>query len=203
MTSLRERHVEQTRADILDAAFALFAERGFAATTIDEIVARAGVGKRTFFRHFPAKEALAFHDAQALRSAAVADLEARLEHEEPYPALVGVLRSVAEELTTERGRWLADLAAERLAILEHHKGVVMRDFEDAVSAAIAARTGTDADDVRVRAGVGAVMGVFAAAVQTWLLAGAKGRFAPVLEEALSAAAGALGAVTPESSVSRR
>lgn len=196
MTRLRERHLEQTRTAILDAAFELFAEKGFAATTIDEIVARAEVGKRTFFRHFPAKEALVFHDATAQQALAVADLVVRLEVESPYPALVAVLRAHAERITTERGRWIARLVAERDAIIEHHKGVVMRDLDDAVARVIAAHTGVDADDVRVRAGVGAVLGTFAAAVQTWLLAGAKGRLAPVLEEALLAAADALVAAAP-------
>ena len=37
------------------AAFALFAERGFEATTIDDIAAAAGVGRRTLFRYYPSK----------------------------------------------------------------------------------------------------------------------------------------------------
>jgi AcrR family transcriptional regulator len=203
VTRLRERYVEQTRSAILDAAFELFAEKGFAATTIDEIVARADVGKRTFFRHFAAKEALAFHDAADQLATATADLLARLEDEEPYPALVAVLRTTAERLTTERGRWLAGLVAERDAIIEHHKGVVMRDFEEAVTTAIAAHTGTTSTDVRVRAGVGAVMGAFAAAVETWLLAGATNPFVPLFEDALAAAADALAATRPMPRPQRR
>jgi TetR/AcrR family transcriptional regulator, regulator of mycofactocin system len=37
------------------AAFALFAERGFEATTIDDIAAAAGVGRRTLFRYYASK----------------------------------------------------------------------------------------------------------------------------------------------------
>ena len=36
-------------------AFALFAERGFDATTIDDIAAAAGIGRRTLFRYDPSK----------------------------------------------------------------------------------------------------------------------------------------------------
>jgi mycofactocin system transcriptional regulator len=36
-------------------AFALFAERGFDATTIDDIAAAAGIGRRTLFRYYPSK----------------------------------------------------------------------------------------------------------------------------------------------------
>ncbi|MGW5718647.1 TetR family transcriptional regulator [Amycolatopsis sp. NPDC003865] len=43
------------------AALELFAEQGFENTTADEIAARAGVTKRTFFRHFPDKREVLFH----------------------------------------------------------------------------------------------------------------------------------------------
>ena len=42
------------------AAFELFAEQGFAATTVPEITARAGLKTRTFFRHFADKREVFF-----------------------------------------------------------------------------------------------------------------------------------------------
>ena len=42
------------------AAFELFAEQGFAATTVPEITARAGLTTRTFFRHFADKREVFF-----------------------------------------------------------------------------------------------------------------------------------------------
>lgn len=46
------------RHDLLDAALALVREKGYAAMTVDELCARAGVTKGAFFHHFASKEAL-------------------------------------------------------------------------------------------------------------------------------------------------
>lgn len=55
-----------TRDRLIDAAFALFAERGFDATTVDDVAARAGVGRTTFFRTFRSKEDVIFPDHDAM-----------------------------------------------------------------------------------------------------------------------------------------
>jgi TetR/AcrR family transcriptional regulator, repressor of fatR-cypB operon len=46
------------RRAILDAALALFAERGFHGTTMPELATRAGVAAGTIYRYFASKEAL-------------------------------------------------------------------------------------------------------------------------------------------------
>jgi AcrR family transcriptional regulator len=51
-----ERKKAETRERIYRAALKLFAERGLAATTVDEIVAVADVAKGTFFNYFGTKE---------------------------------------------------------------------------------------------------------------------------------------------------
>lgn len=54
----RGRRKEARPGELLDAALDLFVEKGFAATKVDEVAARAGVSKGTLFLYFPSKEDL-------------------------------------------------------------------------------------------------------------------------------------------------
>lgn len=56
--TLRERRTQETRRLILDAAYAVFARRGYGGAAVDEILAEAGVSKGAFYHHFPSKEAV-------------------------------------------------------------------------------------------------------------------------------------------------
>jgi AcrR family transcriptional regulator len=56
--SRRERHSADVRQRLFDAAMHLVAQRGFQATTVEEITQAADVGKGTFFNYFPSKEEL-------------------------------------------------------------------------------------------------------------------------------------------------
>jgi AcrR family transcriptional regulator len=58
--SARARKIapELRRQAILEAALAVFAERGFAAARLDDVAARAGVAKGTLYLYFHSKEAL-------------------------------------------------------------------------------------------------------------------------------------------------
>ena len=68
------------------AAFALFDEFGYEHSTVDDIAERAGVGRTTFFRAFPAKEDVILPDHQAVLSA----VEARLATSTQETAAVAV-----------------------------------------------------------------------------------------------------------------
>ena len=65
MAGLRERKKRATRAAIHDAGMRLFAEQGFAGTTIDQIADAADVSRATVFTYFPSKEDIVFGDAPA------------------------------------------------------------------------------------------------------------------------------------------
>jgi AcrR family transcriptional regulator len=53
-----QRRKDARPAEILDAALAVFAQKGFAATKLDDIAARAGITKGTIYLYFDSKQAL-------------------------------------------------------------------------------------------------------------------------------------------------
>jgi AcrR family transcriptional regulator len=57
-TSPRRRRKEARPQELLDAALALFVQKGFAATRAEEVAASAGVSKGTLYLYFPSKEDL-------------------------------------------------------------------------------------------------------------------------------------------------
>lgn len=73
--SRRERKKAALRRSLLDAAFALFDEQGFAATRVAEICERADVAQKTFFNHFPSKLELLREIAGEALERLLADLE--------------------------------------------------------------------------------------------------------------------------------
>ncbi|CNE81636.1 TetR family transcriptional regulator [Mycobacterium tuberculosis] len=89
----RERKKQRTREALIDAAFTLFAEKGFDATTVEEIADAVDVSSRTFFRYFASKEdvALTFQEDQVRAVTAV--LAARPADE---PIMTALRRTVVE-----------------------------------------------------------------------------------------------------------
>ena len=86
--NLREVRRQQTREAIVDAAAALFAERGFDHVSVLEIAQRAGVVEKTVFNHFPVKEGLVF-EADPPMQAALLDAVRRRRAGESVAAAAG------------------------------------------------------------------------------------------------------------------
>jgi AcrR family transcriptional regulator len=92
----RQRTVLATRQRIAEVALELFQRQGYADTTIDQIAAAAGVGRRTIFRHFPTKEAIVVDHLATRREVTLQRLQDRPPDEPLLVSLHTVLRELAE-----------------------------------------------------------------------------------------------------------
>jgi TetR/AcrR family transcriptional regulator, transcriptional repressor for nem operon len=81
------------RQKLLDAALSVVRTKGYAATTIDELCAKAGVAKGSFFHHFKNKEALAIAAADYWSEMTGAFFEAAPyhQHADPLDRILGYI----------------------------------------------------------------------------------------------------------------
>jgi AcrR family transcriptional regulator len=185
---LRERKKLRTRRALADAALRMFAEKGFDATTVEDLVEEAEVSKSTFFRAFPAKEAVAVEAETEVWAAYLAALEER----ELDGLLLAELRDVltAAAAALEPGwdqryvatRQLVLTAPALLAYVEHHRSGV----EKQVAACLAGKLGLDAEDVRLQVLAELATTAWSVAGRDWVRGGGEGGRAVLLDR-LSAA----------------
>jgi TetR/AcrR family transcriptional regulator, regulator of mycofactocin system len=158
-----------SRADLEQAAFALFAARGFDATTVDEIAAAAGIGRRTFFRYFPSKNDIpwgAFEDE-------LERMRVRLKASPPEVpladairvALIDFNRVTPAQVPLHRRRMELIL---RVPTLLAHSTLRFTAWRDVVAEFVAERTGGRQDDLAPQVIAHAVLGVAIAAYEHWL-----------------------------------
>jgi AcrR family transcriptional regulator len=90
----RDRKKTETRHALRQAAHRLFAEQGFAQTTIEDITDAADVSRRTFFRYYSSKEDLLQADIADLLPRMTDALLARPADEPPVTAILAALRTL-------------------------------------------------------------------------------------------------------------
>ncbi|WP_271221355.1 TetR family transcriptional regulator [Streptosporangium carneum] len=147
---LRERKRLRTRRTLAETALRMFTEKGFDATTLEELVEEAEVSKSTFFRAFPAKEAVAIEAETQLWAAYVAALE---ERELSGVVLVELRDALTRAAVALDPDWDRRYVATRrlilatpalLAYVDHHRTGVERQ----VVACLTGKLGLDDDDLR-------------------------------------------------------
>lgn len=107
---------------LISSAFALFEERGYERTTVDDIAERAGVGRATFFRTFRSKEDVIFPDHEAM----LRTVDARLAGGTSKTALVAVSEAVRLVLLHYLGE--GDLARSRYRLTRSVSALRIREI---------------------------------------------------------------------------
>jgi AcrR family transcriptional regulator len=97
----RQRRSSQIRERLFRAALDLFAQHGFADTTVEDITNAADLGKGTFFNYFPSKDhiLLAFAEMQLGKLQSI--IENLRDTRDPFPQF---FRTLAVRMTEEPGR---------------------------------------------------------------------------------------------------
>ncbi len=166
-----------SRRRLHEAAFALYAERGFDSTTVAEIASRAGLTERTFFRHFADKREVLFAGSEAFQQAMVSAVAGAPESATALDAVAAGLEAAAAQIP---GR---ELARQRQAIiaanpeLQERELIKFASLSDALTNTLRDRgLGDTAASLLADAG----LAVFRVAFERWTDADADERDLPAL-----------------------
>ena len=144
-SGLRERKRQQTRERLTRVAMALFLERGFEATTLDDIAAAADVSRRSFFHYFASKEDVVFAWHEESMAALIAAVAARPAGEAMLAAAENAIAAIARQLEPGEAIAMARLKHGNPA-LQARDQVKYEKLERALADALIKRAGHKSAD---------------------------------------------------------
>ncbi len=166
---LTERRKAETRLEIAREAVRLFAERGVAATTADEIAAAAGISQRTLWRYTSSKE-LCVSPLLTYALDFVTALMRSWPRDRPLVEVVGVTPS---SLPVGAADTDAEALRDLVLLTRTEPGLravwlqVHHDAELVFAEVIAERTGHGPDDLEPRMQATLLNGALRIAVEQW------------------------------------
>ncbi|PZT98497.1 MAG: mycofactocin system transcriptional regulator [Gordonia sp. (in: high G+C Gram-positive bacteria)] len=169
MTAQIGRRPSTTKAKITDAAIDLFTEVGFDETSVDDVAAAAGIARRTLFRYYPSKNAIAWGDfdehLQDMRRL-LADLPTDMPVADALRTALLAFNEVPDEHLEHHRRRMHLLLS--VPALQAHSMLMYTGWRDVVAEFVAMRTGTDASDHGPQTVAWMLLAVALAAYQQWL-----------------------------------
>ena len=164
-------------------ALRLFTEKGFEATTIEEVAAAADVAPRTFFRYFPTKEEVVFWPAYRPLLAGL--MAARPDESSARALCRALVDGLSAFYEQDRERVLDRLKlAFRTPALHPRLRQEQATSARAMAAVLAQRLGVSPDNLEVRAMAAAVAAALWVAVEEWQAADGRVELGPLIERAL-------------------
>jgi AcrR family transcriptional regulator len=177
-------------AQIAEMAVDLFVERGYDATTVDEICEVAGISRTSFFRYFRSKEDVLMRDFADLGDLLLAALEDRPRNEPPWPALRHAIGPLAARYDADgaRTRRALALVIETPTLGAFHQDKLAR-WVAQLRPEIARRLGADPQDRTdpvPDALISAALACLDAALAAWVAAQGAEELGALLERAFGA-----------------
>lgn len=186
MVGLRARKKAATEQAIVDAAMRLFGRHGFGATTVDQIAAAAGVGRRTFFRYFPTKEDVVLDPRRVDRAFARAALRARRPKVDDVKHVMGVLEELQRRgfavFRPEHQRVLHRLSHDEPA-LAARSFILMQEVRDLIVEALLPKGASRSARLRTRLLASACIVAVDTSVTLWVEGGMKEDLRHILADA--------------------
>ncbi|WP_285696492.1 mycofactocin system transcriptional regulator [Actinomadura sp. NBRC 104412] len=184
-----------SRATMERLAFELFAAKGFDETTVDEIAAAVGIGRRTFFRYFSSKNDLVWGDfEEQLRR-----LRRLLEEADPHRPIMDVVREAVVEFNRFDPRdvpWHRQRMQLILGVPTLQADATLRyeSWRRVIIEFVAARTGLPESAMEPQLAGNVVLAGALTAYQVWLAGEDETALSGLLDEAIRQVASGLTAV---------
>lgn len=183
-----------THGELSHVALRLFLERGFDATTVDDIAIVAGISRRTFFRYFPSKNDLPWGEFDLL----LAGMRTHLSNANPDLPLMHALQQAIIEFNRYPDHELPHLRNRMQLLLNvpsltAHSTLRYAAWRRVIAEYVAERQGESINALAPQAIAWACLGLCLSAYEQWL-ASEDEDLLGLLESAFNTAASVFGAL---------
>lgn len=165
----RGRPRRTSRGEVASAGLRLFVERGFEATTLDDVASSVGISRRTLLRYFASKNDIVWGTFDER----LAELHERLASADRDEPILDVLRSAVVEFNDYGADVLPELR-ERMTLiigvpaLQGHAMLRYADWCTVIAEFVAARLGLLASDYVPQLLASSALGVAMATYRYWI-----------------------------------
>lgn len=187
--TLRERSRRAVQREIAEVALGLFVERGYDATTTEDIAAAAGMSQRTVYRYFATKDEILIGKVDLVVGDMLDALHARPADEDVWTSLRRTFDVFGVPYHPGYAAAIVRLVFDTPTLLAAYLQKLQR-AQDAVVAALLQRADRHAtpyalDDPAPRSLTAAAFGCLVAAHYSWLASGPTGPFDDAIDRAMT------------------